>query len=192
MSGDDADDADDEALEWLAGSLGGVVGPEAGEYPTEEERRIGMRWLDGVGRRTGGPYDEDSMLAGYLIGKLDYMLPGLYRVAVDIHLWVPEVLVPQLDLVAMRHRLSLERVPHHEVGGEGPAGPIVYACVAEPGGHCWEGYPEGSDDEHEREVTDVGMIKHGQGEVLPDEPQQPPRREEQEPERPEPEAPEGR
>lgn len=51
---------------------------------------------------TGGPYDDDSFVAGAYYGLADVFLT-MFRGSEAGGFIVPSALVPQLDLLAMRH-----------------------------------------------------------------------------------------
>lgn len=54
-----------------------------------------------VCQSVGGPYDDDAFVAGYQAGQIDAALKA--GTAGDLSLTVRTDLLPQLDLIAMRH-----------------------------------------------------------------------------------------
>ena len=60
----------------------------------------------------GGPYDDDSFVAGFVVGTIDVELKtGTFP---DEGRYVYPALLPQLDLLAMNYKLILLREPHDE------------------------------------------------------------------------------
>lgn len=55
----------------------------------------------------GGSYDDAAFVAGYECGHLDAVLGATKGVAVVLHRWVTPALIPQLDLIAMKHEQRL-------------------------------------------------------------------------------------
>jgi hypothetical protein len=62
----------------------------------------------------GGPYDGDAFVAGYVAGILDTLLPIVRPHGVTVERYVVPELVPQLDLLAMRHGFKLTAEPWDE------------------------------------------------------------------------------
>lgn len=69
----------------------------------------------------GGPYDDDAFAAGFHAGRIDCwlrVLPILERIGGKFDTSEPEMvrspLVPQLDLIAMRHGYVVEAEPWAE------------------------------------------------------------------------------
>lgn len=125
--------------------------PEQPGIVSFAEADLGMPLL--VVARNGGPYDEPSLMAGYRMGHLDAVLPSLRALPVaELHVWVPLALVPQLDLVAMRHGFAVTQVSEED-GGSDVTGATVLVCVAEPGRGCGDDPTEGSDDDPIPEAT---------------------------------------
>jgi len=58
-----------------------------------------------------GPYADDAFVAGYQAGQLDLLLPIVAQFGSTVERYVPPALVPQLDLIAMRHGYTLTAVP---------------------------------------------------------------------------------
>ncbi len=56
----------------------------------------------------GGPYNDEAFVAGYTAGVIDAALHSLEHIHAHVTWWVPSKLVPQLDLLAMRYRFSME------------------------------------------------------------------------------------
>jgi hypothetical protein len=54
----------------------------------------------------GGPYQDNSFVAGYTLGRLDVLLetqhPSLHQA------WLTPEMVPQVDLIAMRHGYAMQ------------------------------------------------------------------------------------
>jgi hypothetical protein len=70
-----------------------------------------------VCRSQGGPYDDDSFVAGYELGRLDAELPVLAALNFDsISRQVPTPCVEQLDLIAMRHGYRVNHVGYEHDG----------------------------------------------------------------------------
>jgi hypothetical protein len=59
----------------------------------------------------GGPYDDVSFVAGYTAGLLDADLRSAAWARVERGFPIPTPLVPQADLIAMRHGYALEATP---------------------------------------------------------------------------------
>jgi hypothetical protein len=65
----------------------------------------------------GGPFDDDAFTAGYQAGLLDKALEVLAAAgASELPATVFTPLLPQLDLVAMRHGFQLTAVPAEDTG----------------------------------------------------------------------------
>lgn len=60
-----------------------------------------------------GPYDADAFVAGHYCGSIGTMLRTSPPTAV-LKWYVPTPLVPQLDLLAMRHRYRMTAEPWDE------------------------------------------------------------------------------
>lgn len=64
----------------------------------------------------GGPYDDAAFVAGYECGLIDATLHALTQVDAELDRWVSRDVVPQLDLIAMRHGLGLKALELDESG----------------------------------------------------------------------------
>jgi len=64
----------------------------------------------------GGPYDDAAFVAGYEAGSLDAALRTIREVGGVIERWVNPNLVPQLDLIAMRHDQHLKQFETSDCG----------------------------------------------------------------------------
>jgi hypothetical protein len=62
----------------------------------------------------GGPYDDAAFVAGFEAGWLDLMLSITGKVGAEVQRYVPPELVPQLDLIGMRHGYKLIAEPWDE------------------------------------------------------------------------------
>ena len=62
----------------------------------------------------GGPYDDNAFVAGWEAGWLDAMLLACRPLGATVERYVDSSLVPQLDLVAMRHRYTMTVEPWEE------------------------------------------------------------------------------
>ncbi|MGE3795121.1 MAG: hypothetical protein AB7I38_14500 [Dehalococcoidia bacterium] len=51
----------------------------------------------------GGPFDDQAFVAGYECGSIDMALHVLAPIGATVSRWVHPELLPQLDLIAMRH-----------------------------------------------------------------------------------------
>lgn len=90
---------------------------------TEHEHELVMPFV--TVQSKGGPHEDAAYTAGYECGRLDAFMsflaaPGLGGAGFTAT--IRAVSVPQVDLIAMRHGFSTERV---EPGGDG---------------HDWEGW----------------------------------------------------
>ena len=62
----------------------------------------------------GGPYDDSAFVAGWEAGWLDVMLLSARPLGVTVERYVNPALIPQLDLLAMRHGYTLNSEPWDE------------------------------------------------------------------------------
>ncbi len=67
-----------------------------------------------VTRDVGGPYAADAFVAGWEAGVIDMLLPIVRPHGLTVSRYVHPPLVPQLDLVAMRHGYTLTTEPWDE------------------------------------------------------------------------------
>lgn len=66
----------------------------------------------------GGPYDDQSFVAGYAAGRLAVLLESLATCGGSgTRFTVHTGLLPQLDLMAMRHGFTLDSAPCPEADG---------------------------------------------------------------------------
>src|ERR1035438_7379635 len=65
----------------------------------------------------GGPHDDNSFVAGYRCGQIDAILPTLAQVGAEFQVMVTPAVVPQLDLIAMRH--GYQAIPGEDVPESG-------------------------------------------------------------------------
>ena len=65
----------------------------------------------------GGPYDDRAFVAGWECGALDQVLAVLRPYGATINRWVKPELLPQLDLIAMKHSLVMTVGEMHEESG---------------------------------------------------------------------------
>lgn len=83
----------------------------------ESESGYGLVMPFVVCQTQGGPYEDGAFVAGAWFGRLDSLLEeGSREVIVDIA--VPSPLVPQLDLLAMKHGYTLTATPWDEAPDE--------------------------------------------------------------------------
>lgn len=61
-----------------------------------------------------GPYDDGSFVAGWVCGRADAQLKALEGTRATIEFYADPRLVPQLDLIAMHHGLTLTHEPWEE------------------------------------------------------------------------------
>ncbi len=64
----------------------------------------------------GGAYDDQAFVAGWECGALDARLQAMTGAACMVERWVPPNLIPQLDLIAMKHDLALQQVQTSDDG----------------------------------------------------------------------------
>ena len=76
----------------------------------------------------GGPYADSAFVAGYECGWLDALLHSIKPSGSSIQRWVYPALLPQLDLIAMKHGMRVDVLEHDE-SGEWTS--IVIQAVAE-------------------------------------------------------------
>lgn len=62
----------------------------------------------------GGAYDDSSFVAGYEAATVDAVLGATQKVIGSFERWVVPGLVPQLDLIAMRHGYTTTSEPWDE------------------------------------------------------------------------------
>ncbi len=66
----------------------------------------------------GGPYDDESFTAGYTAGLLDADLRSAGWARVERGFPIPTQLVPQADLIGMRHGYTIETTPWEDAPDE--------------------------------------------------------------------------
>lgn len=87
---------------------------------TDDAHEYGLVMPFVVCEDQGGPYDAKAFVAGYTASNLDETLRNLAHVRANglvvatIKRYVPPALVPQLDLIAMRHGFTLTTEPWDE------------------------------------------------------------------------------
>lgn len=64
----------------------------------------------------GGPYDDDSFVAGFTCAFIEAMMAEPHGYTIERA--VPPALLPQLDLIAMRHGWTLTSLPWEEAPDE--------------------------------------------------------------------------
>lgn len=74
----------------------------------------------------GGPHDDQAFTAGWECGVLDTRLQAMEGAACIVERWVMPELVPQVDLIAMKHGLAVRRAEQVE------AGPYVRLLIGSP------------------------------------------------------------
>ena len=78
--------------------------------PAEEDLALVLPFV--VTLTNGGPYDDDAFTAGWEAGWLDAKLESMAGFGgVVVFRTVREVLLPQLDLIAMRYNFVLTSTP---------------------------------------------------------------------------------
>jgi hypothetical protein len=82
--------------------------------PMNEPGGFGLVMPFVVTTSNGGPYADDAFVAGWEGGWLDAMLLVCRPLGVTIERYVIPSLVPQLDLLAMRHRYTMTAQPWDE------------------------------------------------------------------------------
>lgn len=87
----------------------------------------------------GGPYDDAAFVAGYAAGTIDYRLST--RDPLPARSAVRTDLLPQLDLIAMRHGYTMTSEPW----GEAPAEWTMVTFTREPDEEPGKPEPEGSE-----------------------------------------------
>lgn len=65
----------------------------------------------------GGPYDDEAFMAGWYAGEIDRMLTGAQGVDIVLYRDVPRALLPQIDLIAMRHGYKVHAYAKYQVDG---------------------------------------------------------------------------
>ncbi len=80
--------------------------------PTEPEYGLVMPFV--ACEDQGGPYEAGAFVAGYEAGTTDLTLKVIAPMGGSFDRWVPPGLVPQLDLIAMRHGYSTTTEPWDE------------------------------------------------------------------------------
>lgn len=87
---------------------------------SDEETTYGLVMPFTVCASNGGPYDDASFVAGVWFGKLDAELRWCVETGTDpkLDFPVPTPLVPQLDLLAMNHGLTMTSEPWDEAPDE--------------------------------------------------------------------------
>lgn len=58
----------------------------------------------------GGPYEDEAFCAGFTAGQLDRELRVDHPVGYILGYTAPPALLPQLDLIAMRHRWDMKSI----------------------------------------------------------------------------------
>lgn len=66
----------------------------------------------------GGPYDDTAFAAGWAAGEIDRALAAVAGFEVAVDRMVPTALVPQIDLIAMRHGYRCESRRDEEYSDE--------------------------------------------------------------------------
>jgi hypothetical protein len=61
----------------------------------------------------GGPFDDDSFVAGFTAGTIDSTLRAL-NIAAQVRWYVPSPLVPQMELIAMHRGWQMVSEPWEE------------------------------------------------------------------------------
>ena len=74
----------------------------------ESELKLVMPFV--VCKSQGGPYEDDSFVAGYHLGVLDHRLESLKGSYGSIEQYVLEEYLPQIDLLAMRHGFTMHTI----------------------------------------------------------------------------------
>ncbi|MEW1565755.1 hypothetical protein AB0454_22550 [Streptomyces sp. NPDC093509] len=70
-----------------------------------------------LARSNGGPYDDTALVAGMTCGALDHELTMTATLhALPQERWLDVRLLPQVDLIAMRHGYVLEHGDKHAAG----------------------------------------------------------------------------
>lgn len=64
----------------------------------------------------GGTYEDRAFVAGWECGALDARLQAVAGLGCIVERWVNPDLIPQLDLIAMRHGLALHQIETSEDG----------------------------------------------------------------------------
>lgn len=67
-----------------------------------------------VCKGSGGPYEDHAFVAGYTAASLESKLINAHPSCAQVQHYVHPPLVPQLDLIAMRHGWVLESEPWDE------------------------------------------------------------------------------
>ncbi len=62
----------------------------------------------------GGPYDDAAFVAGFECGFVESMLHVVSRAGGSFERWVNPALMPQLDLIAMKHGYKTTSEPWDE------------------------------------------------------------------------------
>lgn len=76
---------------------------------SDEEASYGLVMPFTVCQSDGGPYDDAAFVAGYRSGTIN---AHLERIAPDeLRIYVEPALLPQLDLIAMRHGYTMVSEP---------------------------------------------------------------------------------
>lgn len=101
--------------------------PDDNPDPQDAEYGLVMPFV--VCASNGGPYDDDSFVAGYQAGQLDSELGAAGWARVERGFPIPSALVPQVDLIAMKHGYAVEATPW----GDDPAAWTFVAFVATAG-----------------------------------------------------------
>lgn len=81
------------------------------DHPEEFVGAHGLVMPFVVCKDRGGPYEADAFCAGWEAGAIDFGLRMLSSLGGSLERWVPSPLVPQLELLAMRHGFAMTAEP---------------------------------------------------------------------------------
>lgn len=84
---------------------------------TEPEFGIELVMPFVVTESNGGPYEDNAFVAGWYAAEIDMVLEHMSRFHSGMARSVPTALVPQIDLIAMKHGFHLQHEPCDDADG---------------------------------------------------------------------------
>lgn len=73
----------------------------AGDQPEGADYELVMPFVTVTSK--GGPHEDNAFVAGWTLGALDADMNTLGRYRVDVERWFLPELMPQVELIAMKH-----------------------------------------------------------------------------------------
>jgi hypothetical protein len=80
------------------------------DEPAEPEYELVMPFVTVASK--GGPHDDASFVAGWQLGALEADLNTLKRYSAEFTAWFLPELLPQVDLIAMKHGYQVVQGEH--------------------------------------------------------------------------------